>query len=105
VWGCRAVFDRHGRFIGTPDILDPDAGVVGEYDGSEHLGKERRTRDVGREEAFRRVGLEYFEVTAGDIPHRNRVVDRMTWTRGRARWLPESERGWTIEQPDWWQSR
>ena len=31
------VFDRFGQHIGTPDLLDPVAGVVGEYDGALHL--------------------------------------------------------------------
>jgi hypothetical protein len=101
----RPVFTRDGTFIGIPDLLDPEAGVVGEYDGGMHPTSSRRTKDVGREEAFRRVGLEYFEVTGGDIPHRGRIVDRMTWTRGRALWLPESKRRWTLEQPPWYLAR
>ncbi len=36
------IFDRHGRHIGTPDLLDPVAGVVGEYDGALHLAGEQR---------------------------------------------------------------
>ena len=56
---CRAlcatcpIFDGHGRHIGTPDLLDPVAGVVGEYDGALHLAGEQRARDVRRAEAFR----------------------------------------------------
>ena len=31
------LFDRHGRHLATPDLVDPGAGVVGEYDGAVHL--------------------------------------------------------------------
>jgi hypothetical protein len=31
------IFDRWGRHVATPDLLDPAAGVVGEYDGELHL--------------------------------------------------------------------
>lgn len=101
----RPLFTRDGSFLGIPDLLDPEAGVVGEYDGGLHLTSSRRTKDVGREEAFRRVGLEYFAVTGGDIPHLWRITNRMTWTRGRALWLPESERQWTLEPPPWYRAQ
>ena len=56
----RPVFDDQGRHIGTPDILDPEAGVVGEYDGRLHLEGTQRRRDREREEQFSSLGLEYF---------------------------------------------
>ncbi len=96
------VFDRHGRHIGTPDLLDEEAGVVGEYDGSLHLQGAQRGRDVRREEAFRAVGLEYFTVVAADARDPDLVVRRMQATRARARFAAESARAWTLEQPPWW---
>lgn len=32
------VFDLEGRHLLTPDLLDVDHGVSGEYDGAVHLG-------------------------------------------------------------------
>lgn len=32
----RPVFDLSGRFVGTPDVIDPVAGVYGMYDGGLH---------------------------------------------------------------------
>lgn len=93
----RAIFDRAGRHLGTPDLLDVDAGVVGEYDGAEHRNRARHREDVSREEAFRRAGLSYFEIVAGDGPEV--MVDRMTWARENALWLPASRRRWTIKDP------
>jgi hypothetical protein len=96
------IFDLAGRHIGTPDILDEEAGVAGEYDGSLHLQGAQRARDVRREEAFRSVGLEYFTVLASDARDPLDVVRRMHSTRGRARFASPSTRAWTIEKPAWW---
>jgi hypothetical protein len=96
------VFDRFGRHIGTPDLLDEEAGVVGEYDGSLHLQGVQRGRDVRREEAFRAVGLEYFTVVAADARDPDVVVRRMLATRARARFAAAPARAWTIEKPPWW---
>jgi hypothetical protein len=94
------VFDRAGRHLGTPDLLDVDAGVAGEYDGSLHLHGAQRARDVRREHAFRSVGLEYFTILAAD--DQGTAARRMLTTRERARFEPPVQRRWTIEQPAWW---
>ncbi|MGH3348083.1 MAG: hypothetical protein ACRDO4_13975 [Nocardioides sp.] len=96
------VFDLSGRLLGYPDLLDVGAGVVGEYNGSAHRGRERHRRDVAREERFRGCGLEYFTVVAGDLADERLVVDRMTATRRRARFARASERLWTLTPPPWW---
>jgi hypothetical protein len=96
------IFDRRGNLIGTPDLFDEEAGVVGEYDGPHHLDRGQRARDVRREEAFRNVGLEYLTTLAGDSANRHETARRMIATRNRALWLPESERAWTLQPPAWW---
>ena len=96
------VFDLTGHHIGTPDLLDPVAGVTVEYDGSMHLEGARRARDVRREEAFRQVGLECLTVVAGDSASRPLLAGRMIAARERALWLPEEQRRWTIQPPAWW---
>jgi hypothetical protein len=98
----RPVFDRNGRHLGTPDLLDEEAGVVGEYDGPVHLAGSRRGRDVRREAEFRRVGLETFVVTAADSRDPMGVVRRMQEARARARFDPPSRRAWTIDPPPGW---
>ncbi|QBR93172.1 hypothetical protein [Nocardioides euryhalodurans] len=100
----RPVFDLRGRLLGYPDLLDPVAGVVGEYDGAAHRGRDRHRRDVAREQCFRDVGLEYFTVVAGDLSDERLVVDRIRSTRARARFGSPSERQWTLAPPPWWRT-
>lgn len=57
--------DDH-RFVGMPDLLSQECAVVGEYDGAEHAGAARRSRDARRAEAFRDLGLEHFTVVSAD---------------------------------------
>lgn len=94
----RAVLDRDGRFVGTADLLDVEAGVAGEYDGALHRGRARHRKDVDRWERFRAVGLETFTIVAGDS--RETQVARMHAARRRARWLPEAERAWVVQPVD-----
>ena len=96
------VFDRHGRHVGTPDLLDQESGTVGEYDGAHHLGGAQRSIDVRREERYRDLGLECFTMLAGDAADRAGTAARMQAARRRARWLPEERRAWTIQPPPWW---
>ncbi|WP_248583514.1 hypothetical protein [Nocardioides sp. InS609-2] len=96
------LFGRGGTLLGFPDLFDPEAGIVGEYDGAAHLAAANRRKDVAREERFRDHGLEYFTLVAGDLGDRAGVVRRMLRARDRALFLPESNRAWTLETPAWW---
>lgn len=98
----RPLFDRNGRHIGTPDLLDVEAGVVGQYDGELHLAGARRWADVRAEDRYRSFGLECFTMLAPDRLHPGRMVERMVAARSRARWEAESRRSWTAEPPSWW---
>jgi hypothetical protein len=93
------VFDLHGRHMGTPDLLDVESGVYGEYDSDLHLDGKRRRRDIVREDAFKRLGLEPVVMVAGQS--RDEVAARIVSTRERALRHPRP-RLWTIEQPSWW---
>jgi hypothetical protein len=95
----RAVFDPDGRFIGKPDLFDPAAGLVGEYDGADHLRDDRRRSDTSREEMFRDHGLEYLRVVRGEFASVDRVAARMCRVRARAPFTAEDRRRWTLEAP------
>lgn len=98
----RPIFNRAGRHIATPDLLDLESGTYGEYDGAVHLPGRQRARDVARANDLSNVGLEGFTILASDIPHPERAAQKMMDARRRAKWEPESRRQWTIEPPWWW---
>ena len=76
---------------------------MGEFDGAEHRRARRHSKDVAREDRFRRRELEFFKVTGPDMGSLPVVVDRMTSSRSRAKWLAESQRPWTIVPPPGWE--
>lgn len=92
----RSVHDLQGRLLGVADLLDVEAGLVGEYDGMDHAGRHRRRRDARREDDFRAAGLECFKVVTGDLVDVALVVDRMRRARSRALWLPPTQRLWRL---------
>jgi hypothetical protein len=93
------VFDLRGQLLGVADILDPLAGVVGEYDGGDHRSAARHSADVDRESRLRDVGLEVFRVTGADLRRREHVVARLHAARERALRTPPGHGAWTIEPP------
>jgi hypothetical protein len=99
------VFSLQGDLLGIPDLFDPEAGLVGEYDGDHHADADQRRTDREREEGFRDHGLEYFAVVKGQLGNNQRVARRMLAARRRALWLPPDQRAWTLDQPAWWRER
>ena len=98
----RPVFDRDGQHIGTPDLLDVEAGVAGEFDGALHLEGRQRAVDSARVDRFRDVGLETITALAPDVVERRHLAARIEAARTRARWEAQSRRAWTIDPPAWW---
>ncbi len=96
------IFDLLGRLIAIVDLLDPEAGCVGEYQGADHKDGDRHRSDVAREQALRDVGLECFEVVGGDLADHDLVVKRMHAARDRSLFRGPADRLWTLEQPAWW---
>lgn len=96
------IFGPDGTFLGTPDLLDPVAGVLGEYDGSLHLTGQRRSKDLVREDLFRSHGLEYVTMVAADKPDPSAFIARLVSAYDRAAGIPSSRRTWTLEQPSKW---
>lgn len=99
----RPVFDRRGRHLLTPDLLDPVAGVVGEYDGRFHEQQEVRRRDLDRVELYRDLELEVVVMMSTDLRDLRSFHRRLAaaYRRAAAR-TPSSTRAWTLEQPSWW---
>jgi hypothetical protein len=95
------LFDLTGRHIGTPDLFDPEVGLVGEYDGALHLAGRQRSRDLAREHRFRSHGLEYVAVVGHDLRRPDQVVERLHAARDRAGG-PSASSTWTLVPPPWW---
>lgn len=96
------VFDLAGRFVGTPDLLDVDAGVYGMYDGGLHLAGAVRHVDVGKEAAYRALGLEGVTMMSGDLADRAPFVQRLHEAYGRAGRRLGEDRRWLPGLPAWW---
>lgn len=85
----RDILDLDGRFIGRPDLFDPDRSIVGEFAGAVHRDRARHRNDVRREDLFRRAGLEYVEVVGADLHDTRLVLDRMHAAAARAGSQPQ----------------
>lgn len=99
------VFSQHGALLGYPDLFDPVAGLVGEYDGADHLEEDRRRRDRTREERFRDHGLEYVAVVTGELGDPVAVARRIRAAYRRAPFTRRDDRRWTLDQPSWFRTR
>jgi hypothetical protein len=98
----RPVFDLTGQLLGYPDLFDPEAGVLGEYDGEDHRDVVRHSSDVARESRFREHGLEVVRVTGPDLRNPSLVIDRVDAAFRRAQRVPAGRRTWTLDPPSWW---
>lgn len=98
----RPVFDLAGRLIGTPDLLDPVAGVAGEYDSQLHHQAGRRRRDLAREDRFRAAGLEPVAMVTGELANPWGFVARLRAAYARAGQRVAADRRWTVDHPGWW---
>ena len=92
----RPVFDLEGNHVGTPDLLHLPTGTVGEYDSALHLAAAQRGKDVRREGAFRRLGMEYVEMVTADLADPRDFLRRTQDAVERSRAL---DRRWTIVPP------
>lgn len=92
------ILDVAGRFVARVDLLDPDAGVVGEYDGAYHSSSERRSKDAAVQEALEHLGLVMVRATSPDVEGRGRLawVGRLRSAYARASRRPAEARRWIV---------
>ncbi len=98
----RPVFDLHGNLLGFPDLLDPDAGTVAEYDGKDHREVIRHHNDNVREELFEDHGLVVTRATSVDYRHRDDLATRMRCAHARGVARDRRRDRWTLEPPPDW---
>jgi hypothetical protein len=89
----------NGEFLGRPDLLDLESGLVGEYDGADHLVADRRRIDRAREERFRDHGLESVVVVRGELRSPDAVARRIRSGYQRARTSRRDRRWKVIDSP------
>ncbi len=78
------VRDSAGEALACVDLLDPDAAVVGEYDGGYHADAERRAADLARQARLEAAGLQVVRVASVDLVRfRRRTVARLRDARAR----------------------
>ncbi|HWJ65634.1 MAG TPA: hypothetical protein VNT31_03065 [Nocardioides sp.] len=95
------LFDLHGRHLGTPDLVDVAAGVLGEYDSVLHLDSDRRRADRSKDELYAEHGLQVVRWLSGDHP--GDVLAHLHAAHVRAaRW--NGPRSWTADPPPGWTS-
>ncbi|MDR7252645.1 hypothetical protein J2X46_001621 [Nocardioides sp. BE266] len=99
---CNApVFTVDGRHVGTPDFLDPELGLSGLYNGSEHLTLVGASTDLKQEAAYRDLGLEPIVMLSTDWLDLDAFVERIHSAARRAR-SARGPRRWTADPPPWW---
>lgn len=87
-----------GEFVARVDLLDPEVGIVGEYDGEHHASAARRSDDARRQEFLHDVGLRVIRATSTDL---GTTTARSSW-QGRLRRLYATtrregrRRGWIV---------
>jgi hypothetical protein len=96
------VYDDRGHFVAIPDLLDAEAGLVLEYDGSGHREREQHNADNAREEALERLGLVVVRADSLDYRHRRaHLVARLRDGRRRGMARDRGKDRWTLTPPAW----
>lgn len=78
------VLTADGAWKGAPDLLSPELGIYGEYDGEGHRTSRQQAIDAARDTTFQDLGLEGFRVVGRDIHDRELVVARIRSAIARA---------------------
>jgi hypothetical protein len=101
----RPVFDLDGNFLGIPDLFDPEAGLVTEFDGQDHRRRRQHQADNLREERLESANLVVCRVDSLDLRQPVPLIERLTARHAQARSRDRRRDRWTIEQPLWWRRR
>ncbi|MFT4264628.1 MAG: hypothetical protein QM572_14675 [Nocardioides sp.] len=96
------VFDGRGRHLGTPDLLDPVAGIAWEYDGEVHW--RQRAADLRRDSRFRAAGIETVSMVGADLGDPTDFVQRTELAYEAAARRPAGSAAWTVRAPQRWAS-
>jgi hypothetical protein len=103
------VTDLSGRLLGLPDLLDPEAGLVLEYDGARWAGTERdaghrdpeqHREDNLREERFERTALRVVRADGADVSsYPTLLTRRMAAARAEGLARDRGQDRWRVRPP------
>lgn len=99
----RPIFTRDGRHVGTPDVVQPALGLIGQYNGSDHISLAGTANDVKKDAAYRDHGLETVTMLVTDWSDLDDYTARLLAAARRGARLPAVDT-WTLEQPAWWRA-
>lgn len=99
----RPIFTLDGRHVGTPDLVHAALGLIGQYNGSDHLSLAGTANDVKKDAAYRDHGLETVTMLVTDWSDLDDYTARLLAAARRAA-RASPMRTWTLEQPGWWRS-
>jgi hypothetical protein len=101
----RPVFDVDGRFLGTPDLFDPEAGLITEFDGKDHRMRRRHQADNIREEKLEGANLTVCRVDSLDLRQPVPLTERLRARHAQGMLRNRALDRWTLVEPPWWQRR
>lgn len=97
------IFDRSERFLGIADLLDPESGLVAEFDGGQHRESSQHRKDNIREEKFESANLVVVRADKVDVrSQRVQLVARLVDGHRRGQLRDRRRDNWTLAQPRWW---
>ena len=99
----RPIFTLDGRHVGTPDLIQPALGLVGQYNGSDHISLAGTASDIKKDASYRDHGLETVTMLVTDWSDLDDYVGRLLAAARRAN-RASAVRTWTLEQPAWWRA-
>lgn len=99
----RPVFTLDGRHVGTPDLVHPALGLIGQYNGSDHISLAGTANDVKKDAAYRDHGLETVTMLITDWSDLDDYIARLLAAARRAA-RASPLRIWTLEHPTWWRA-
>ena len=101
---CNApVFTTDGSHVATPDLVDPHLGLVGLYNGRDHLTLVGALTDRDQEATYRDLGIETVTMLATDWSDLDGFAQRVHQAARRADERHEVRR-WTLTPPPSWVS-
>ncbi len=94
------IVDESGFLIGSPDLFDRAAAVVGDYDGATHRELSAHTNDNNREEGFQSRNVIVVRATSIDLwPRRDGLVRRIQNAHKRGMARDRSRDTWGLRLP------